>query len=308
MRKLSVGTGDERERLDRFVAARTGCSRAESRRLIDDGQVRVDGRRAKKGQLLRAGAEIELLAEPAITREQRQPTPQPELPLHVLHADDALVAMVKPIGLPSHPIRPGERGTLANALVARFPECAAACDDPREGGLAHRLDTDTSGVILAARTHDDWQALRRAFSEGRVHKEYWALVTGRPPDHGVVDAPLRQTGKLVKPIPFGGEGTLPARTTYEVCAQQQSLALLRVKAETGRMHQVRAHLAFIGHPLVGDILYGGPPSPAGTSGHFLHAAEIRFPHPRSAAETVLRARLPAERAKVLQDLLGWTED
>jgi 23S rRNA pseudouridine1911/1915/1917 synthase len=308
MRKLSVGAGDESERVDRFVAARAGCSRAEARRLIDEGQVRVDGQRAKKGQFLGAGAEVELLAEPAVTRADRQPVPQPELPLQVLFADDALVAMVKPIGAPSHPIKPGERGTLANALVARFPECAAVSDDPREGGLAHRLDTDTSGVILAARTRDDWQALRRAFSDGRVHKEYWALVTGHPPDQGVVDVPLRQVGKLVKPIPFGGAGALPARTEYQVRARGQQVALLRVKAETGRMHQVRAHLAFAGHPLVGDARYGGPPPPAGTSGHFLHAAEIRFPHPRSGAETVLRAPLPDERAKALHDLLGWTED
>jgi 23S rRNA pseudouridine1911/1915/1917 synthase len=286
--------------------ARTGCSRTEARRLIDEGQVRIDGRRVRKGDLLRTGARVELRVEPAISDEARRPVPQPELPLEVAYVDDAVVGLVKPIGMPSHPLRPGERGTLANALVARYPECAAASDDPREGGLAHRLDTDTSGVILAARTRDDWLALRRAFSTGQVHKEYWALVTGAPPARGAVDVPLRQAGKLVKPIPGGGDRALPARTAYQVIAHGSDgagrpVALVRARTETGRMHQVRAHLAHLGHPLLGDALYGGPDAPRGTRGHFLHAAEVPFPHPRTSAEVVVRARLPAERANAIRE-------
>jgi 23S rRNA pseudouridine1911/1915/1917 synthase len=294
--------GGEAERLDRFVARVTGCSRSEARRLIDGGKVRVAGAAGKKGQLVGPGAEVELLEEPAVTPEQRRPVPQPELPLDVLYADEALVAMVKPFGVPSHPLDPGERGTLANALVARYPECAGAGDDPREGGLAHRLDTDTSGLILAARTSDDWRKLRQAFGAGQVHKRYLALVTGSPPPRGSVDMPLHHAGKLVKPIPHG---ELDAHTRFSLVKQGEEMALLRVEAETGRMHQIRAHLAFLGHPLVGDVLYGGP---AREGGHFLHAAEIGFPHPRDGREMVLKAPLPNERAKVLEDLLRWTED
>jgi 23S rRNA pseudouridine1911/1915/1917 synthase len=308
MKSFTVGPADEGARVDRFIADQTGCSRAEARRLLEEGQVKVDGHRAKKGLLLRRDARVELLAEPALDDADRRPLPQPELPLEVAWQDEAVVAMVKPIGMPSHPLKPGERGTLANALVARFPECALAGEDPREGGLAHRLDADTSGLLLAARSRTDWLALRAAFSDGLVDKEYWALVAGAPPERGAIEVPLRQAGKLVKPIPYGGEGTLSARTEYEVLARGGDVSLLRVRAVTGRMHQVRAHLAFIGHPLLGDALYGGPPAPAGTQGHFLHAAALRFPHPRDAHEVIVQARLPAERAKALQDLVGWTED
>ena len=114
--------------------------------------------------------------------------------------------------------------------------------------------------------------------------------------------PLRQVGKLVKPIP---DGELDARTEYERLAQAGDRALLKVTAETGRMHQVRAHLAFIAHPLVGDPLYGGPPS---EGGHFLHAWRLRFPHPRDGREVVIKAALPAERAKILKELFNWSED
>jgi 23S rRNA pseudouridine1911/1915/1917 synthase len=302
MRSFTAGDGDAGERLDRLVQRRVGCSRAEARRLIEGGQVRVGGRRARKGQLVDRGDLVELLAEPALTPSERRPVPQPELPLSTLWSDEALVAMVKPMGMASHPLEPGERGTLANALVARFPECAAASDDPREGGLAHRLDRHTSGVILAARTAEDWRALRSAFSGGRVHKRYLALVTGRPPPSGSIDMPLHHAGKLVKPIPHG---ELEAHTRYRLLKQGGEVALLEVETETGRMHQVRTHLAFIGHPLVGDDLYGGP---ASEGGHFLHAAQIRFPHPRTGADMVLKAPLPNERAKILKDLLNWSED
>jgi 23S rRNA pseudouridine1911/1915/1917 synthase len=302
MKQLTVPPGDDQERLDRFVARETGCARSEARRLIDAGLVRVGGRRARKGELLPAGATVELLEEPAVTPEARRPVPQPELPLTTLLVDEALVAMVKPFGMPSHPLEPGERDTLANALAARFPECAAASPDPREGGLAHRLDSATSGVILAARTPGDWHKLRQAFSRGEVHKTYLALVTGRPPASGQIDMPLHHAGRVVKPIPHG---ELNARTRFQLLKQGESLALLRVETETGRMHQVRAHLAFLGHPLQGDPLYGGPPA---EGGHFLHAAEIRFPHPRSGVETLVKARLPPERVKILQQLLNWSED
>jgi 23S rRNA pseudouridine1911/1915/1917 synthase len=160
MKTFIAGAADAGARVDLFGAREAGCSRGEARRLIDDGQVKVDGRRARKGLLLAQGARVELLAEPAISDEQRRPVPQPELPLELVWQDEAVLAMVKPIGMPSHPLRPGERGTLANALAARHPECAAASEDPREGGLAHRLDADTSGVILAAR-------LGRAARSGR---------------------------------------------------------------------------------------------------------------------------------------------
>lgn len=310
--QLIVTAADERARLDHFVADKAGCSRAEARRLIDDGHVRVNGRRAAKGLLLSAGARVELAVAPP-TDEQKRPQPEPERPLVVLLADPALVALNKPAGVPTHPLRAGERGTLANALVARYPECAAVADDPREGGLAHRLDVDTSGVILAGRTREAWQALRRAFGSGQVEKEYWALVAGQPPDAGEIDAALQHaTARTVKALDddewlnqsYGANLARPAHTHFEVMARGLDAALVRARTRTGRMHQVRAHLAHLGHPLLGDALYGGPPAPGGAAGHVLHAARITFPHPTGGVSTTVTAPLPPERAKVIEATVG----
>jgi 23S rRNA pseudouridine1911/1915/1917 synthase len=309
-----VPASEARARLDQFVARHAGCSRAEARRLIDEGHVRVNGRRAAKGLLLQSGAQVELAVAPP-TDEEKRPLPEPERPLVVLHADDALVALSKPAGIPTHPLRRGERGTLANALVARFPECAGVADDPREGGVAHRLDVDTSGVVLAARTREAWQALRRAFATGQVEKEYWALVAGAPPDAGEIDAALAHaTARTVKAIEAGeewlnqsyadGPAARPARTRFEVMARGPDVALVRALTRTGRMHQVRAHLAHLGHPLLGDALYGGPPAPGGAAGHVLHAARITFPHPLTGVSTRIAAPLPDDRARAIRASVG----
>src|SRR5262249_43645777 len=152
---------------DQFLARHLGCGRKQARGLIAAGTVRVDGRRLPPGAQLEPGQTVEhqLAAD---WSKKRAPEPEPQLPLTVLYRHPSLLALLKPAGVPSHPLRPGERGTLANALVARHPECAAASDDPREGGLAHRLDIDTSGAMVAARTRPAWLALRRLFRERKV--------------------------------------------------------------------------------------------------------------------------------------------
>ena len=217
------------------------------------------------------------MAEPPARDEDKRPLPDPDTPLVELYADDALVAVDKPAGLATHPLRAGERGTLANALVARHPECALVADDPREGGFAHRLDTETSGVLLAARTRAAWQSLRRAFGDGAVAKEYLALVAGDPPPSGTIEVPLVHAGRRVRVAGDRDLDRLAARTDFETLARGDGVALVRARSSSGRMHQIRVHLAHRGHPLVGDALYGGPPPAAGTRGHFLHAAAIDLP-------------------------------
>src|SRR5690606_15248759 len=139
---------------------------------IEAGRVRVDGRRARKGDPVQAGQEVVARLAPP----QSPPVPQPELPLRVIHEDPDFVVVEKPSGWPTHPLARGESGTLANALVARWPECAAASADVREGGVAHRIDTPTSGLVVAARNRATWDELRRQFSERSVRKEYLALA------------------------------------------------------------------------------------------------------------------------------------
>jgi 23S rRNA pseudouridine1911/1915/1917 synthase len=304
VRILTVAGADDGARLDQWLARALDCSRRDAQRLIADGAVRLDGSRATKGARVRGGASVRVAAEPPRADDKR-PQPEPDVPLVVVHADDALVAMVKPSGMATHPLLAGERGTLANALVARFAECAAVADDAREGGVAHRLDSDTSGLVLAARTREAWLSLRRSFGDGAVSKEYLALVAGSPPNAGVVDVALAHAGKRVRAAAVGDADAQPATTRYQTLARGEGVALVRASSSSGRMHQIRAHLAHAGFPIVGDVLYGGPPPATGTRGHFLHASAVTFPHPTTGARTTLTAPLPDDRAAALRALVDW---
>jgi 23S rRNA pseudouridine1911/1915/1917 synthase len=294
-----VVEADEEGRIDRFLVRRFPDS---SRRLLQDlfadGAVRIGGRVAKKGDRVSAGAEVTLARTPA-QGEDLRPLPDPDAAarLRVLHLDEDVVVVDKPPGMPSQPLRPGELGTVANGLAVLHPECGAVSDDPRDGGLVHRLDIGTSGALIAARTRAAWASLRAAFGGGEVAKEYLALVETAPVASGC-DLPLAQRGK--RAVVDLGEG-LPAHTEWEVVAHHGERRLLRCRATTGRMHQIRAHLAQCGAPIVGDELYGGRPFP-GLVGFFLHAALVRFPG-RGGAVTV-EAPLPPDRRAVIAVLTG----
>lgn len=265
--------------------------------MIRNGDVLLDGRPARKGAMAAAGAEVTLLAPP-ITDECLFAVAEPDAPLIVLYEDAALIAVAKPAGVPSQPIRPGERGTLANSLVARFPECRGVGRDPREAGLAHRLDTNTSGVLLAARDAETWHRLREAFGASSVRKHYLALVVGEVADHGRCDAALVQRGRRVV-VSERGDG-LPASTAWTVVERFAGHTLLRCATRSGRMHQVRVHLAHAGWPIVGDALYGGAATGAGPLvGHFLHAESLELVHPTSGELLRVEAPLPGDREATL---------
>ncbi len=292
-------------RLDIFLAAALGCSRAAVRRLCDAHQVRVDGKIARLGQSLVAGQKVQLAALPP-TDDALHPSAQAELPLDVVLSDEAMLALAKPAGQPSQPLRAGETGTLANALVARYPECADAGEDPREGGLVQRLDSETSGVILAARSRADWTALRGQFSGGAAKKSYLAIVTGDPPAVGEIDAPIGHSRNHRRALAgWAVAGSRPAVTHYRVLARAAGMALVAADSHSGRLHQIRVHLAHVGHPLVGDTLYGGPPWPAPHSGtHLLHALRVEVPHPRTGTIVTASAPLPAAFAARIAALFG----
>jgi 23S rRNA pseudouridine1911/1915/1917 synthase len=275
-------------RVDHLVAeAVPGLSVAAARRLVDDGAVRVDGRRARKGTRLAAGQVVEV-DEEALRDRRPGVGPDPGLALEVLYEDDTLVAFAKPAGLPSHPLGSQRTGTAASALVARFPECATASPDPREGGLVHRLDTATSGVLVAARRARAWPELRAALAGADGEKTYLAEVMGAPPDQGVATAPIGRVGRRGARVRVGGgRRPLPAHTEWEALERREATTLVRVRLRAGRAHQVRAHLAAAGFPIVGDSKYGGPEAPR----LHLHAASVRFRHPISA-ELILIAAPP----------------
>ena len=259
-------------------------------RAFAEGEVRVNGRAARKGDRVAPGDVVDVGAIPS--RADLAPRPQPELPLVVLLVDEALVALDKPAGMPSHPLAAGERGTLANALAARHPECVAAGADPREAGLVQRLDAGTTGVIVAARTAPAWSAMREAFRRGEVRKEYLALVSAPVDEEDVViDLPIAHDRARGGARAGERVGALPARTEVHRLGPAGRFTLLRCVAVTGRVHQVRAHLAARGWPIVGDVRYGG--EPVGGPGHLLHAARVELPHPTHGGRLGIAAPPPA---------------
>lgn len=284
----------EHGRVDVFIRRRmSDVGRRWIGALFHGGLVRIDGRKAKKGDPVAVGAVVSVGQLPPKPGSVNV-VPDLTSTITVLHEDAHVIVVSKPPGIPSHPLKPGERGTAANAVVARYPECAEVGRDPREAGLAHRLDTGTSGVLLCARDSDTWRALRTAFRDGRVDKAYVALVHGPIDNEGTVMASLAQRGRRVVVDDIDG---LPAETSWRVLARNGEHSLVRCEANTGRMHQIRAHLSHIGAPIVGDTLYGGPAS-SEVIGHFLHASRLRVVADGAGAISVT-APLPPDRLRAL---------
>jgi 23S rRNA pseudouridine1911/1915/1917 synthase len=288
-------TIDVADRVDKALARWfPDAGRKQLAALFADGAVRVNGKRASKGDRVAIGDTVELAREP-VSGDALRPAPDPDVPLVVLVEHSHLVVVDKPAGIPSQPLRAGELGTVANAIAFRYPECVAVGDDPRDGGLVHRLDIGTSGALIVARTPEAYRALREAFGAGQVTKHYLAITAGIPVSRAC-DAPLLQRGRRV--IVDAADG-LAAYTEIAVERSAGDHALVRCVAQTGRMHQVRAHLAHVGAPLVGDTLYGGAELP-GHAGFFLHARSISvaFAGERISVEAPVPARFTAALAAV----------
>jgi 23S rRNA pseudouridine1911/1915/1917 synthase len=294
-------------RLDRALADALGLGRAAVKRAFALGDVRVGGRRVRPADPAPAGGVVEVEVEgPA-----GPPSPEPGSALRVLAESSRWVVVDKPAGVAVHPLAAGEGGTLANAVAARYPECSAASPDPREGGAVQRLDLETSGCVLFARDRGAWEALHAALRAREVEKTYLALVAGRVISGGVCSVPLAQRGGRAVPVPDAeaeerarakGLRPRPAETRWEVARPFDAWTLLWVRIATGVMHQIRAHLAFAGHPVAGDAAYGGVASALpGLRRHFLHAARLGFDAPdggRAGAESPL----PDDLARVLDGL------
>ncbi len=291
---LAVGPGDRGERIDRFIAARGGISRGEARRALETGGVFLDGRRCKvAGRTLREGQRVEVnLAEAG-----REPGAALALDRsRLLHEDADLVAVDKPPGVPSQPTLTTDRGTLPDLVSALLGAPVT---------LVHRLDRETSGVVVLARTKAAAAALAEAFRTGTPRKTYLALCARAPaPPEGRLDAPLGKDPSragLRRVDPRGD----PAATAYRTLREGPHAALVEASPETGRTHQIRVHLAHAGAPLLGDPRYGGPRRVGETAipRVLLHARRLELAHPATGAPLVLEAPVPGDFLAVERALL-----
>ena len=287
------------ERLDRAVALLTGWSRSEVQTLVDEGAVLVAGAPAAKSRRLEAGEIVELLGAPTLPSA---PGPEP-MALDVRYSDDALLVLAKPAGLVVHPGAGHAHGTLVNGLLELDPSIASVGDVARPG-IVHRLDRDTSGLLVVARTDAAYAALVAAIADREVDRRYLALVRGIPDAaRGVVDAPIGRSTRRRTRMAVRSTGR-PARTGYEVRSEwpEPGVALLECTLETGRTHQIRVHLAAIGHPVVGDGAYGGAAGTPAMERPFLHAHRLGFTHPITGEPLSFEEPLPEDLAQVLQQL------
>ncbi len=288
------------ERVDRAVALLTGWSRADVQVLLARAAIVIDGRAVNKSHKLVEGSVIEVLEEPAVGAP---PEPDPTVAIDVRYADDDVIVVAKPDGLVVHPGAGHADGTLVNGLLARFPD-VAAIGDPYRPGIVHRLDRDTSGLLVVARSPRAYDSLIEQISTRSVDRSYVALVWGTlSSPRGVIDAPIgrstaRRTRMAVR------ESGKTARTEYEVRTTyvDPECSLLDCRLETGRTHQIRVHLSAIGHPVVGDATYGGSRVSITLGRPFLHATHLAFDHPVTGERLAFDDALPAALAAVLTNL------
>jgi 23S rRNA pseudouridine1911/1915/1917 synthase len=282
-------------RLDVVLAVHAQVSRAVAQRLIADDRVTVDGRAARKKHELRAGEEVTWRREP-----QRPPAlSQEDVQFSLVYQDDWLLVVDKPAGVVVHPAPGNEHGTLAQGLVAE----GARGGHQSRPGIVHRLDKDTSGLLIVARRDEAYQRLVAAMERRDIHRTYVTLLSGRlPQDAGTIDAPIGRHLRDRKRMSLHTAAGKRAVTHFDVLGRAPGFTLARVRLETGRTHQIRVHFSALGYPVAGDVQYGRPPRPEGLSRQFLHAARLAFPHPDDGREIACASALPPELAVFLEGL------
>lgn len=304
---LTVTPGEEGLRLDQLLVRRlSGLGRRGAVRLIAEGGVRLarepDTTPAKSTPVqagdvvwLQLTAELLARAQPA----DAPPRSQQLADVTIVYQDDHLTVLHKPSGRPTHPLSPDETDTVANHLAWADPRCLTVGGPAREGGLCHRLDRLTSGLLAAARTPEAYLHLRERFAAHEVDKGYLALVCGVPPDKGEQDAPIASVRGRRRVVVGSGQ---PALTQFRVLERFAAAALLEVTTRFGRRHQVRAHLAHMQYPLVDDTLYGGSSVEGWSRGPLLHAHRLALPHPVDGNIVRFTAPMSPEQRQALDRL------
>lgn len=299
----AVPTALDGERLDRIVALLLDVSRSVAAVVIDAGGAQVDGEAATSGKIRLVEGQVVALDPDAVPVDQ-PPQADDTVEFGVIHDDEAIVVVDKPAGLVVHPGAGNEAGTLANGLLARYPEIVDVGERIRPG-IVHRLDAGSSGLLVVAKTQEAADALIEQFADHSATRAYLALVWGHPDaPHGVIDAPIGRSRRDPLRMAVVADGRW-ARTEYRVLDRFDSpaeLSLLECRLETGRTHQIRVHLSSINHPLVGDPTYGQRRPKLQVDRPFLHAAELSFVHPGTGEQVTYRSDLAADLADRLSTL------
>ncbi len=295
--ELAAEEADRGKRLDAFIAENTELSRSAAQRLIEAGEITVNGEAKKAKYSLREGDEvIVLLPQPA----QTEIVPQ-DIPLDIVYQDADIAVINKPVGMVVHPAPGNPDGTLVNALMFHLTDLSGIGGEIRPG-IVHRIDKNTSGLLVVAKNDAAHNFLAGELKTHAVQRTYFALCEGNfKEDEGTVDAPIarhRTDRKKMAVVPGGRE----AVTHWRVAERFGDMTLLSVELETGRTHQIRVHMAYINHPLVGDDVYGRGKNSLGFSGQALHAAKLRLTHPRTGERMEFTAPLPENFAAALRKL------
>jgi 23S rRNA pseudouridine1911/1915/1917 synthase len=285
-------------RLDTFLAGRFGqFTRSRIKNLVDEGMARVNGKQAKAGLKLSAGDTVELDV-PA----PKEPSAKPEeIPLDIVYEDGSLLVINKSRGLVVHPAAGNESGTLVNALLSHCGDLSGIAGELKPG-IVHRLDKDTTGLLVVAKNDRAHLSLSKQIAEKSAQRIYLALVEGNiTEEQGRIDAPLGRSRADRKKIAVVAGGRAAA-TEYSVLERFGSCTLVECRLETGRTHQIRVHMKHIGHPVVGDPVYGARRQLFNVAGQLLHAARLEFTHPETGERVRFEAPLPEDFQRVLDVL------
>ena len=296
---LRASEESKNQRLDAFLASSLdGLTRSQATRLIESGEVAVNGRAVSKSYKLAGGEDVAVtLPEP----EPVEAVPQ-DIPLDVVYEDADVIVVNKPSGMVVHPAPGHPDGTLVNALLYHCAGTLSGVGGALRPGIVHRIDRDTSGLIIAAKNDAAHQYLSAQLADHTLARTYECIVVGAlREDRGTVDAPIARhpTDRKRMAVVAGGR---EAVTHWEVIARYPGYTHVRCRLETGRTHQIRVHMAYIGHPILGDTVYGAKREVPGLTGQCLHAVGLRFLHPRTHEVVELSCPLPEEFTRMLQKI------
>lgn len=297
---LQATTEQRGERIDSFLAAHLdGVSRSAAARLLSEGAVTVDGKTAAKNYRL-SGGEIICVEQPEAVETELAAQ---EIPLDVVYEDDDVIVVNKPSGLVVHPAPGHPDGTLVNALLYHCGDSLSGIGGEKRPGIVHRIDRDTSGLIIAAKNDAAHLGLSAQLSDHTLARTYECIVVGNlREDSGTVNAPIGRHPLDRKKMAVTAKNNREAVTHWEVIARYPGFTHVRCRLETGRTHQIRVHMAYIGHPILGDTVYGNKKAVPGLTGQCLHAVGLRFIHPRTGEMVELSCPLPEEFEKQLRKL------